>query len=440
MGTLLRMPGVAAPPRRKRTRLTADLSPLWRFPQFGRLWSGQLVNFAGSQLTVVAVPYQVFRLTHSSLDVGLVSLGQLVPLLVGSILGGAVADAFDRRRLLMLTQISMGALSAGLALNSMRHHPAVWPLFVLTAMSAALSGTDSPTRNAMISTLVGRESYASAFALTQILVQVGQVAGPALAGALLAGFGVATVFWVDVGTFIVSFLVVARLRPPPTPPPAAAGRRLRLASLTEGLGFLRGRRALQANFLIDIDAMVFGMPRALFPALGLVRFHGGPGVVGLLYAAPGLGALVGSLLTGWVPSVRRQGLAVELAVVAWGVSIVAFGLSPWLAPALVFLALAGAADVVSAVFRNTILQLAIPDSLRGRLSAVHIAVVTGGPRLGDVEAGAVAALAGTEASVVSGGLACLVGVAVLARLMPEFTGYRSDGSGPPSGEGAAPGG
>ena len=415
---------MAARPRTNRTRLLADVSPLWRFPQFGLLWSGQLVNFAGSQLTVVAVPYEVFRLTHSSLDVGLVSLGQLVPLLLGSVLGGAVADAFDRRRLLMITQLSMGALSAGLALNAMGHRPALWPLFVLTAASAAFSGTDSPTRNAMISTLVARESYASAFALTQILVQVGQVVGPAIAGILLARFGVATVFWVDVATFLVSATVVSRLHRVPALP--REGRRLRLASLTEGLKFLRGRKALQANFLIDIDAMVFGMPRALFPALGLVRLHGGAGVVGLLYAAPGVGALVGSLLTGWIPSVRRQGVAVELAVVAWGVSIAAFGLSPWLAPALACLALAGAADVFSAVFRNTILQLAIPDSLRGRLSAVHIAVVTGGPRLGDVEAGAVAAAAGTQVSVVSGGLACVLGVAVLARLMPEYTAYRSD--------------
>lgn len=408
-------------PNRPRRRVLADLSPLWRFPQFGLLWGGQLVSFAGSQLTVVAVPYQVYRLTRSSLDVGLVSLGQLFPLLLGSLLGGAVADSFDRRRLLMVTQLLMGVMSTGLALNSSRHHPALWPLFALTAVSAGLSGTDSPTRNAMISNLVDRSSYAAAFALTQILAQVGQVAGPAVAGILLARFGVSTVFWVDATTFLVSLAVVSRLRPPPSEVPPS---RLRLSSLTEGLSFLRGRPALQANFLIDINAMVFGMPRALFPAIGIASFHGGAGAVGLLYAAPGLGALVGSLLTGWIPAVARQGLAVEIAVVVWGSAVTGFGLCPWLPGALGLLALAGAADVVSAVFRNTILQLAIPDSLRGRLSAVHIAVVTGGPRLGDMEAGLVAAAAGTEVSVVSGGLACIVGVGLLAWLMPAFTSYR----------------
>jgi len=417
------------PPRR---RVLADLSPLWRFPQFGLLWSGQLVSFAGSQLTVVAVPYQVFRLTHSSLDVGLVSLGQLVPLLVGSLLGGAAADTFDRKRLLLATQLLMGLMSTGLALNAGRHHPALWPLFVLTAVSAGVSGADSPTRNALISNLVDRPTYPSAYALFQILAQVGQVAGPALAGILLAGFGVRTVFWVDVATFVVSFGVVLRLRPPPRTEPAS---RLRLSSVTEGLRFLRGRPALQANFIIDINAMVFGMPRALFPAIGLVRFHGGARVVGLLYAAPGLGALAGSLLSGWIPSVRRQGLAVELAVVVWGAAITGFGLSPWLGFSLGLLALAGAADVVSAVFRNTILQLAIPDSLRGRLSAVHIAVVTGGPRLGDVEAGVVAAAAGTEVSVVSGGLACVAGVGLLAWLVPAFTAYKGEASPEGSGPG-----
>jgi hypothetical protein len=404
----------------------ADLSPLWRYPQFGLLWSGQLVNFAGTQLTVVAVPYEVYRLTRSSLDVGLVSLGQLLPLLAGSLLGGAVADAVDRRRLLMCTQVLLGLTSVGLALDAGRAHPALWPFFVLTAAAAALSGTDSPTRNAMIAGLVERESYSAAFALWQILAQVGLVVGPAVAGLMLARVSVAAVFWTDVATFGVSLLAVFSLHSPERP---QGGGGLGPAAVVAGLRFLRGRQALQANFLIDVNAMVFGMPRALFPALGLAHFHGGAGDVGLLYAAPGLGALLGAMLTGWIPSVRRQGLAVELAVVVWGAAIAGFGLSPWLPLGLGLLALAGAADVVSAVFRNTILQLAIPDELRGRLSAVHIAVVSGGPRLGDAEAGAVAAVAGSVVSVVSGGLVCIAGVGVLAWLMPSFTRYRGSGPG-----------
>lgn len=369
---------------------------------------------------MVAVPYEVYRLTRSSLAVGLVSLGQLLPLLVGSLLGGTVADAVDRRRLLMLTQVLLGLTSLGLAVDAGRARPALWPLFVLTAASAAVSGTDSPARNALIANLVDRSAYPAAFALWQILAQVGLVAGPAVGGLLLARVSVAAVFWVDAATFGVSLLAVTALRRQPR---ARERSSLGPGALTEGLRYLRGRQALQANFIIDVNAMVFGMPRALFPAIALTRLHGGATVVGLLYAAPGLGALAGALMTGWVPSVRRPGRAVEVAVLVWGAAVAAFGLMRWLVPALALLAVAGAADVVSAVFRNTILQMAIPDSLRGRLSAVHMAVVTGGPRLGDAEAGAVAALAGTEVSVVSGGLACIVGVAAIAGLMPAFNSY-----------------
>jgi MFS family permease len=217
-------------------------------------------------------------------------------------------------------------------------------------------------------------------------------------------------------------------------PPEGGGTRASLTSIGEGLRYLKGRRLLVSTFLIDIDAMVFGMPRALFPALATGFFGGGAATVGLLYAAPGAGALLGALTTGWVGRVRHQGRAVIVSVAVWGGAIAAFGLVPWLAVGLALLALAGAADVVSAVFRNTILQLSVPDALRGRLSSVHIAVVTGGPQLGDAEAGAVAALTSARTSVVSGGLACVLGVLALVRWVPELARYdavaetrRSDG-------------
>ena len=406
-----------------RPRLLADLSPLRESPGFRRLYSGQLVSFLGTQLTAVAVPYQAFVLTRSSLVVGLLSLAQLGPLVVGSLLGGSVADATDRRRLLLTTQVLLAVTSAGLALNAGRHHPALWPLFVCTAASAGLSGIDSPTRSAAIPALVERERLPAAYALWQVLLQTGVVAGPALAGVLLANFGSAPVFWVDVATFGVAFASVARLRPLP---PEGGGRRPGLASVVEGVRFLRRRRALTGTFVIDLDAMIFGMPRALFPALGTGLYRGGATTVGLLYAAPGAGALGGALLTGWVGRVRRRGLAVLLAVTAWGVAIAGFGLARWLPLGLLLLAVAGAADVVSAVFRNTILQLAVPDALRGRLSGMHIAVVTGGPRLGDLEAGAVASLTSPQFSVVSGGVAAVAGVALIAWLLPELRDYRSD--------------
>lgn len=408
-------------PAPARRRILPDLSPLRDSRQYRLLWTGQLVSFLGRQVTVVAVPLHVFLLTDSSLAVGMLGIAQFVPLLAFSLVGGAVADAMDRRKLLLVTQALLASTSVGLALNATGGDPAVWPLYVLTGAAAGLSAIDSPTRTAAIPGLVRRDQLPAALALNQVLYQVGQVVGPAVGGVAIARFGFAAAYWVDAVSFLAAAVAVVRMDPMV---PAGGGTRAGVRSIAEGLRFLKGRRALQGTFLVDINAMVFGMPRALFPELGTAVFGGGAATVGLLNAAPAAGALVGALTTGWVSGVRRPGVAVLWAVAVWGLAIAAFGLVPWLPVALALLALAGAADVVSAVFRNTILQLEAPDRLRGRLNAVHIAVVTGGPRLGDAEAGAVAALAGTRFSVVSGGLACVVGVAALARLLPELAAWR----------------
>ena len=389
------------------------------------------MSYLGRQLTVVAIPFQVFTITGSSLAVGMIGLATVVPLVTLSLAGGAIADAVDRRKLLLVTQLLSAATSAGLALNAMAASPRLWPIYLLAALSAGLAGVDLPARNAMIPNLVGRELYPSAAALGQIQFQIGQVAGPALAGLIISQVSLAAAYWIDVASFGAAVIALLLISPQP---PEGGGTRASLSSIAEGLRYVKGRKLLVGTFLIDIDAMVFGMPRALFPALGTELFGGGAGTVGLLYAAPGAGALVGALFTGWVGRVRRQGRAVIVAVVVWGAAIAAFGLVPWLPVGLFMLALAGAADVVSAVFRNTILQLSVPDGLRGRLSSVHIAVVTGGPQLGDAEAGAVAALASPRFSVVSGGVACILGVAALLRWVPELARYdalaetrRSDG-------------
>lgn len=370
---------------------------------------------------MVAAPYQVYVVTESSLAVGLLGLIQLGPLIVGSLIGGALADAHDRRRLLLVAQILLAATTAGLAVNAMAADPQVWLIYVLTAAHAAFSGLDHPTRSSSIPQLVERTQLASALALTQLTWQLGLVVGPALAGVVIARAGVPAAYWLDVASFGTAVVTLLMMRPIL---PEGGGTRAGLASIAEGVRFLKGRRALQATFVIDINAMVFGMPRALFPALGTSVFAGGATAVGLLYAAPGAGALAGALFSGWIGRVDRQGTAVVIAVAVWGAAIAVFGLVAWLPAALLLLALAGAADMVSAVFRNSILQLTMPDRLRGRLSAVHIAVVTGGPRLGDVEAGMVASLTSPAVSVVSGGLACMVGAAVIAKLMPELTRWR----------------
>jgi MFS family permease len=324
----------------------------------------------------------------------------------------------------------MAVASTGLALNGTLRHPLLWPLFAVTAVQGALAGFDRPTFNAAIPRLVPMGDLAAAYALWQVQFQIGIVVGPAIAGLILAGGGLATVYWIDVGTFLVSLLSVAAMG---SQPPLEGAGRANLRSVAEGLRYLKGRQVIQGVYLLDIDAMVFGMPRALFPALGLDFFHGGARAVGFLYAAPGAGALIGALTTGWVNTVRRQGRAVIVAVIIWGAAIAVFGLVDVLWVAILLLAVAGWSDVVSAVFRNTILQQSVPDSLRGRLSAVQIAVVQGGPRLGDLEAGAVAESFGTAFSVVSGGLACVAGAFLLAAALP---GFRRQEAVAPSGQDA----
>jgi MFS family permease len=364
----------------------------------------------------------LFVLTDSSLQVGLLSLAQLGPVIACSFVGGTLADAVDRRKVLLVANVCMLATSAGLALNATLDQPLIWPIYVCTALSAGLSAIDSPTRSAVVPTLVRRDQIPAAAALNQTGYQFGQIAGPALAGLLIANVSLASAYWFDVATFGFSIVTLLLL---PALLPAGGGTKAGIGSIKEGLRYVGKERTLQGTFLIDINAMVFGMPRALFPQLGTEVYGGGAGTVGLLYAAPAVGAFVGAITTGWVGRVRHQGRAVIWAVMIWGAAITAFGFAKALPLALLMLAIAGAADVISAVFRGTILQLHVPDSLRGRLNALNIAVVTGGPRLGDMEAGVVATAATPQVSVVSGGLACMVGVAVIAKLLPELGAWQS---------------
>ena len=399
-----------------RRRVFIDVTPLRQSRDLRVLLGGQLVSLLGTQLTAVAVPYQVYRLTHSSLDVGLVSLAQLVPLLICSLYSGTVIDATDRRKLLIRVELLMGCCSAGLAVNA-DLGARVWPLFVLPAITAGLTAFDNPARNAIVPNLVATEHIATTSAMNQVLNQLGTIVGPALAGILLAGAGINFVYWIDVVSFAVAVVAAWAISPQR---PGKHATRPGLRSIAEGLRFIRGRPGIQGAYLIDINAMVFGMPRALFPAMAVNVFGGGATTVGFLYAAPGVGALAGALATGWVVRIRRQGLTVIVAVIVWGTAIVAFGLTANLLLALFFLAVAGWADVISAVLRSTIIQLSVPDRLRGRLAAIQIGVVQGGPRLGDVEAGAVADAFGNEVSVISGGLACIAGALLLSRLLPGF--------------------
>ena len=398
-------------------RLLVDITPLREFREYRLLFTGFAISQLGRQLTVVAAPIQVFQMTDSTVAVGLLGLAQFPMLVAGSLVGGVLADSLDRRKLMMVAQVLLAALAAGLAVNATLPSPKLWPIYVLTAAIAGASGIDSPTRSASVPNLVGARHLQSALSLHQAMFQVSAVVGPAVAGVLIVRVSLASAFWIDAVTFGAALVALTMMKPLV---PAGLAESGGVSSMLEGLRFLKGRQALQGVYLVDLNAMIFGAPRALFPEFGTVVFGGSEATVGLLYAAPGAGALVGALLSGWVSKVRRAGRAVLFAVALWGAAVMVFGFSPSLPVALGALAMAGAADVISAVFRGTILQLSIPDRLRGRLSAVQIAVVTGGPRLGDAEAGAVAGLAGARVSAWSGGLACLAGVAAIAVWMPGF--------------------
>jgi len=402
-------------------KILVDITPLRESRDFRLLFTGQLVSMLGSQLTVVAIPFQVYRLTHSSLQVGAISLAQLLPFIAGALLAGPLGDTLDRRQIMLSTAAALALTSAALAANAAVHHPSLLALYLISSLAAVFNGFSNTARMASVPGLVERRQISAAAAMMQVTFQVGTVVGPALSG-LLLGLGLPLVYGIDTGTFLVTIVATSMM----VPIPPAEGPTLNpWESAKEGLRFLRSRQALQGVYIIDINAMVFGMPRALFPAMAGSVFGGGTITLGFLYAAPGVGALIGAVATGWVAHLKRQGRAVILAVVAWGAAIAVFGLVHTLWVALVMLAIAGWADVISAVLRNTILQTSIPDRFRSRMSSIQMAVVQGGPRLGDMESGGVATATSIEFSVVSGGLACIVGAVVIGLVMPHFRHHHS---------------
>lgn len=398
-----------------------DVAPLRASRGFRWLFGGMTLSVTARQFTIVAVPYQVYQLTGSTLLVGALGIAQLIPLLLTSVVGGAVVDSVDRRRLLLLTQVLLAATATGLAVNAALDEPQVWLVFLLAGLNAGISAIDNPSRSASIPALVGERYLAQAFAIIQTLFNIAKTAGPAIGGLLIAQAGLTVSFAAEAVLFGLSAVALLRL---PSLVPEGGGRRFGVESIREGFSFLRDRRLLQANFLADINAMVFGAPQALFPALGETVLGGDATTVGILFAAPGAGALVAAVTSGWVGSVKRHGRVIIIAIASWGAAIAAVGLSRSLWPMVFFLAVAGAADVASAVFRTTLLQAAVPDELRGRLSAIHVGVVAGGPRIGDFRAGAVASLTSPQMSLVSGGVMCILGVLAIAKWLPELPAYR----------------
>lgn len=400
-------------------RIAVDVTPLRTSKHFRRLWLGTGVSAIGSQITTVAIPFQLYALTHSTLLVGLLSIAALVPLLTVPLYAGAVADAVDRRRMLLLSDIALALVSVGLLANAALPHPRVWALFAAEALSTAAYGFQRPARNALTPHLVKPAQLTAAIAVEDTVFNLAHVAGPALGGVLISTIGLASAYGLDVATFAASLVAIFLL---PHMPPVADAERPSLASIAEGFRYVRVRPVLLAIFVADANAMVFGMPSALFPAFGQ-HLGGGAKTVGFLYAGPWIGAFVASLLSGWIAHVRRQGLGVCVAIAVWGGAIAVFGLSRALWLAVVLLALAGAADFVSAVLRSTILLSVTPDRMRGRLSGIELTQVTSAPAIGNLEAGVVASAVNLRFSIVSGGVACLAGIVLVALAFPTFLRY-----------------
>jgi MFS family permease len=400
-------------------RIAIDIRPLRGSRDFRRLWFGTGISAIGSQITTVAIPFQLYDLTRSTLLVGLLGLAALFPLLIVPIYGGAVADAVDRRRMLLLSDIALMLVSGGLLVNALLPDPSVWFLFVAEGLGTAAYGFQRPARNALTPRLVPNDQLLAAIAVEDLVFTLARVVGPALAGVLIAAVGLAPAFGIDITTFAASLLSIWLLPPSPAAPDAD---RPSLQSILDGFRLVLRRKALLGIFIVDTNAMIFGMPKSLFPAFA-EKLGGGPGVLGLMYAAPFAGALGASISSGWMMHVRRQGLGVCVSAGAWGVAIALFGFatSVWLA--LVFLAAAGAADFISAVLRSNILLTVTPDSMRGRLSGIELAQVAGMPELGNVEAGIVASLTSVRASIVSGGVLTVLGTIAVVFALPGFVRY-----------------
>jgi MFS transporter, ENTS family, enterobactin (siderophore) exporter len=405
-------------------QIAIDIAPLRDSRDYRRLFVGRAVSMGGSAVATTSANWQVYGLTHSSLAVGLLTLTAGLGMFVGLLAGGMLADRHDRRTVLMTALLPEAALALLLMVNSLLAHPQLWPLYALTFGIGMLSGLSSPASTAATPALVGEHRLAAAAALNATASQLGQLGGPALAGVLIAGPGVATCYAIDAACLAIFAIALSTVRPLP---PVTRAERPGLRSLAAGFKYVRRNRVVAGMLLVDTNAMLFGMPSALFPALASQHFHGGPDTYGLLVAAPGLGAMIGAATSGWTGRLRRPGVVVIGAGMVWGAAIAGFGLVHNLPVALAFLALAGMGDLISEVLRNALLQCYTPDSLRGRVSSLYLAQVTGAPALGNVEAGAVARFVGLDFSVVSGGLACVAGALVLGALIPALRNAKLSG-------------
>lgn len=390
---------------------------------FRLLYAGQGISLMGTMITGVALPYQVYRETHSSLMVGLISLVQLIPLLFTALLGGYLADQYRRRRLLLITEVISALGSLLLAANALLPNPSLWIIFLLAALMSAVNGFHRPAMEGIIQQSVDKSDFGAVAGLAGLLYSTGVIIGPAIAGVLIDSVDVAITFLIDALSYLFLFVMIWFIEEQPLP--VKSQSHSIFTSLREGFQYAFSRQELIGTYVVDFVAMIFGMPMALFPAIA--HIHGGAKTLGMLYATPAVGSLIASLYTGWTNIIKRQGVAIAIAASIWGVAIIIFGIllkiNFWVA--LGFLAIAGGADAVSGIFRSTLWNQTIPTELRGRLSGIEMISYLSGPKLGDTEAGLVAAAFGVVTSIISGGILCVLGVGICCYYLPKFWRYRS---------------
>lgn len=399
------------------------LAFLKRNRNYRLLYSGQFISFIGTMITMVALPYQIYAQTKSTLMVGLLSLCQLMPLLITALLGGVLADRYHRRKLLLISEMLLAGGCILLASNALLPVPKVWLIFVVATLMSAITGLHRPALDGIMQQIVAKKDFPIVTSLSTFIYSIGMIIGPAIGGVIIQKFGIVTTFFVDFISFLISLIVLIQIKG--MPKPTVTKVESVFASLLDGFRYTLSKQELVGTYLVDFAAMIFGMPMALFPAIA--QSYGGD-VLGLLYAAPAAGAMLVSIFNGWTTRIKRHGLAISVAACLWGVAIICFGFATHahIVFALFFLALAGAFDALSGIFRMVMWNDTIPNEFRGRLAGISMIGYLSGPKLGDTEAGVVAALFGVTTSIISGGILCVVSVAVCCYFLPKFWRYQPD--------------
>ena len=399
-------------------KISMDISPLRKYPDFRRLWSAGLISYFGSMITYVAIPFQIKELTNSYIAVGLVGAIELIPLIVFGLYGGVLADRVDRRKMILFTEIALALMTLSLFINSQQSNPSLVWIYIVAGCFAALDGLQRPSADAILPRLVGHEDLPSASALMSLRWQFGVVTGPALAGILLATSGTGPAYLVDVCTFVLSIVIILRVR---SVKPTSSNPAPTYSAMVEGIKYATSRKDLLGTYLVDLAAMFFAMPNALFPFWA--DQIDATWALGFFYAAGTIGSVIVTLTSGWIKNYHFHGRAVYLGALGWGIAITLAGTTDSLFLIFIFLALAGASDMVSALFRGAIWNQSIPDELRGRLAGIELLSYSVGPLGGQMRAGTFAAATNLRTSVISGGLLCIGFVSIAAAAMPKFRKY-----------------